>query len=243
MFGLLDQCLRAFGIRGLPVYLRLKTGMTDGIRLPGIKHPLRMRPRRADKISFREIFMKREYDVQLPSAIEPEVIIDGGANVGFTSVFFANRYPKARIFSVEPDESNFLCLVENTKRYSTITPVKSALWRGKESIKVVDRGYGGRGLMIEKHDEADALYATSIGDLMKEYHLAHIDILKLDIEGSEKEVFGEGYESWLPVTKCLIIELHDRMKPGCSKAVFAAIAKYDFSFSIKGENCVFINNQ
>jgi hypothetical protein len=70
----------------------------------------------------------------------------------------------------------------------------------------------------------------------------HIDILKLDIEGSEKEVFETGYEHWLPKINILIIELHDKMKKGCSRAVFNAISKYDFSFDIKGENIIFTNN-
>ena len=69
----------------------------------------------------------------------------------------------------------------------------------------------------------------------------YIDILKLDIEGSEKEVFSAGFENWMPKTKVIIIELHDAMKPGCSRAVFAAVNKYNFSFNIKGENIIFTN--
>ena len=70
-----------------------------------------------------------------------------------------------------------------------------------------------------------------------------IDILKIDIEGSEKEVFQHGYADWLPKIKVLIIELHDRMVPGASAAVFSAINQYDFSVDIKGENLVFTNNR
>jgi len=242
MFGLLIRCVRIFGIRGILIYAQLKLGLTNSIRIPGIKYPVSLRPQQADKISFREIFMKREYDVTLPSTLIPTVIIDGGANVGFTSVFFANKYPTARIFSIEPDASNFTCLVNNTRNYTTITPIKSALWYKAELLNVVDKGYGDRGFVIEKNDEVNGLQATSIADLMQQYQLTHLDILKLDIEGSEKEVFSENYQRWLPQTKCLIIELHDRMKPGCSRAVFSALTQYNFSFSIKGENLVFTNN-
>ena len=72
--------------------------------------------------------------------------------------------------------------------------------------------------------------------------MPHIDVLKLDIEGSEKEVFEEGYENWLPKTKLLLVELHDKMKKGCSRSVLNAVNKYDFSFDIKGENIIFTNN-
>ena len=63
----------------------------------------------------------------------------------------------------------------------------------------------------------------------------------LDIEGSEKEVFSTDFENWLPKTKVIVIELHDAMKTGCSRAVFAAVNKYNFSFNFKGENIIFTN--
>ena len=64
---------------------------------------------------------------------------------------------------------------------------------------------------------------------------------KMDIEGSEREVFSIDAEHWLPITKCIIIELHDRMKDGCSTAVFKALSQFNFECTIKGENLVFIN--
>jgi len=212
------------------------------VSVPGIKYPIMLRGRKADKITFKEIFMRKEYAIDLPASVTPEFIIDGGANIGFTSIFFANRYPTARILSIEPDADNFGSLVENTKPYPNITPVQSALWHRREVIHVVDRGYGERGFMIDRDAEGTTLQAASIADLMEEYKLPHIDILKMDIEGSEKEVFEEGYSFWLPRTKCLVVELHDRMKPGCSKALFKALVQYDFSMSIRGENLIFTNN-
>jgi len=242
MFGLLLQCINVFGLQGLSVYFKLKMSGRRTLNVPGIKHPIMLRGSKADKITFKEIFMRKEYAVELPASITPEFIIDGGANIGFTSIFFANRYPAARILSIEPDADNFKSLVENTKPYANITPVQSALWHRRETIHVVDRGYGERGFMIDRDAEGTTLQAASIVDLMEEYKLPHIDILKMDIEGSEKEVFEEGYSQWLPRTKCLIVELHDRMKPGCSKALFKALVQYDFSMSIRGENLVFTNN-
>jgi FkbM family methyltransferase len=236
------QCIKNFGIAGILVYLKIKLNQTSRISIPGLKFPITMRPQRTDNITFREIFIKKEYDIQLPSTIDPTVIIDAGANIGFTTVFFANRYPNARVFSIEPDSENFQYLIANTKHYKNITPIKSAVWNKKEMIQVVDHGYGERGFMIEKNEGKNTLQAISFDDLMDQYQIKHIDILKIDIEGSEKEVFTENYERWLPVTKCLVIELHDRMKKGCSKAVFDAVSKYDFAFAIKGENLVFTNN-
>jgi FkbM family methyltransferase len=243
MFGLLTQCLRAFGLSGLFIYLQLKLNQTNRIKLPSIAFPISMRPTATDRITLKEIFIRREYDLKLPETFSVNVIVDAGANIGFTSIFFINQFPNARIFSIEPDDENFEYLKKNVFPYKTITPLKNALWNKKEDITIIDRGYGKRGIMIGKEEGTHTLKAISVSDLMREHTLDSIDILKMDIEGSEKEVFSENYEPWLSKTKCIVVELHDRMKKGCSKAVFTALSKYDFSLSIQGENLVFINNR
>jgi hypothetical protein len=68
----------------------------------------------------------------------------------------------------------------------------------------------------------------------------HIDILKLDIEGAERELFNLGAEAWLGAVGQIIIELHDRFVPGCAFAFYAKIANYPFVQSVRADN-VFIN--
>jgi hypothetical protein len=57
---------------------------------------------------------------------------------------------------------------------------------------------------------------------MKLHQLDRIDLLKLDIEGSEKEIFSDGC-LWLEHIGAICLELHDRFKPGCSRTFFRAI--------------------
>ena len=239
MFGLIVSCLKNFGVKGLLIYLKLKF-RAGAIQLPGNKHPLYLRSSLTDKITFKEIFLKREYDVNLPSNFDVKYIIDAGANIGFTSIFFANKFPNARIIAIEPDSDNYAMLEKNVRLYPNITPLQSALLNEKEQIRIVDAGLGKRGMMVEKSTSDDGMTSTSINDLINDFKLPQIDILKMDIEGSEREVFSRNYQQWLPRTKCLIIELHDRMKPGCSTNVFKALSEYQYGFSIKGENVVFI---
>ncbi len=69
---------------------------------------------------------RREYDhIDLS---EPGVIIDAGANIGTSSIFFARKYPGARIFAIEPETSNFTLLKKNTRKYRNIVPIKAAIW-------------------------------------------------------------------------------------------------------------------
>lgn len=242
MLGMLFNCIKHFGLGGLLVYLRIKLKQTSPLPLPGYLHPIHLRNSTGDFISFREIFFKKEYELALPLSIKPSVIIDAGANIGLTSVFFANRYPDAKIICIEPDPENFACVVKNVLAYKNITPLNKALWHSSEMLSITNKGFGDRGFMIEEGNEKTT-EGISLTALMQQHSLTHIDILKIDIEGSEKEVFSAGYEYWLPKTKCLVIELHDRMKPGCSESVFAALEKYNFSKTIKGENLVFINSK
>jgi FkbM family methyltransferase len=222
------------------IYLMIRLNRTSSMRIPGIRHPISLRSNHSDLTSFREVFLKKEYDIPIVEPFTPEIIIDAGANVGLTSVFFSNRYPNAQVISVEPDRENFECLQKNVSDYKNIIPIKGALWSSAEEISLVDKGYGERGYIIESGGK-NTVEAFSIPSLMQYYDIKRIDILKIDIEGSEKEVFSVETEKWLPVTKYLIIELHDRMKPGCSNSVFTAMSKYNFKCSIKGENLVFIN--
>ena len=73
---------------------------------------------------------------------------------------------------------------------------------------------------------------------MTKFNIPYIDILKMDIEGAEKEIFEFGYANWIPKVKVMIVELHDRYKEGCSKAFFKTMGEYEFSSRIRGENII-----
>lgn len=226
----------------MSVYYRLKIRRSPELKIGYLKHPLKIRKKDgSDLATFNEVIVRRDYDMELPFV--PKQIIDGGANIGLTSVFFANKYPDATIIAIEPDADNFKCMQHNVAFYSQIKPLNSAIWSNSAYLHVVDHGRGTDGYTVEVAPEAapDKFMATSIDDIMKDNNWNRIDILKLDIEGSEKEIFSSGYESWLPKTKVLIVETHDRFVKGSSKAVFAAISKYDFSCTIKGFNMIFVN--
>ena len=70
---------------------------------------------------------------------------------------------------------------------------------------------------------------------MTDYSINEIDILKLDVEGAEKDIFSKNID-WIPKVKLLIVELHDRIVPGCSREFFASTSQYKFEEYRKGEN-------
>ena len=77
---------------------------------------------------FQQIFLLG--DCKIPSAAfgkEPKIIIDGGAHIGCTSLYFSLRYPNARIISVEPGPDNFAQLSRNVANRSNVKPLHAAI--------------------------------------------------------------------------------------------------------------------
>jgi hypothetical protein len=75
---------------------------------------------------------------------------------------------------------------------------------------------------------------VTIDGLMRDHGFDHIDVLKLDIEGAEREVFATP-GTWLEKTDLIIAELHERLKVGCNRAFYQATAGFDREW-FKGEN-------
>jgi FkbM family methyltransferase len=91
-----------------------------------IKYPVRLRVRTSDVFVYRTILVDGEYDLPLASA--PRTKVDAGANIGMTTIYYANKFFEARIIAVEPEPSNFRELLNNVAPYPQVTPVQAALW-------------------------------------------------------------------------------------------------------------------
>ncbi|MDI5950674.1 FkbM family methyltransferase [Flavobacterium yafengii] len=234
------------GYRYFFINLLMALGINK-IHLLKLGFPIYLRPRSSDLLTFHQIFTFKEYDVNF--GFIPRFIIDAGANIGLASVFFTNKFPEVKIVAIEPENSNFQMLQKNTKDYKNILLNKRALSNQSNLIfDVVDKGFGNWGFVTEIHDLnvihkiVDTVRSITIDEILIEHNLEYLDLLKIDIEGGEKELFESNYENWLPRTKCIIIELHDGITKGSSKSFFNAISKYDFSYFNRGENLLLINN-
>jgi FkbM family methyltransferase len=205
------------------------------------KHPIYLRNNSSDVYAYRSIIENHEYGFNVK--YEPEYIIDAGANIGMASIYFTNKYKDAKIIAVEPEENNFELLKRNTENYTNITAVKAALWNSAGEITVFDTGLGHWGFMTEVTEATlkpavktgrHLTKAVTVEEVMRKFNIKFIDILKMDIEGAEKEVF-ESCGNWINKTKCIIVELHERMKKGCNKAFYKNIKSFD-RIGIYGED-------
>ena len=213
------------------------------INIGGLKTPFAIRPNvQADIAIAQSIFQFQEYALGIKD-FQPKLILDCGGNIGCSAVYFANVYKNAQIYSIEPEINHFQLLKFNTCLYKNIHCIDSALWDKETFIKVEDKGFGDLGWMTFETtaDDPAAIKTVTVSKLLKDSGFEEIDLLKVDIEGAEKEVFGApDVDEWLSRVKVIAIELHDRMKDGCSYEFFKAISKYHWHFAQRGENLIFI---
>lgn len=232
---------KKFGKGGIYLLQKIKNPSKELIQfsIKGLDHPLYLRNHSSDLPTFYQIFSFKQY--RLKNKIQPRFIIDCGANVGYSSIYFSSVYPDATIIAVEPEISNFEMLVKNTASYKNIKCIQKGIWNKSTNLEIVDNGGGYWNFRTKEvaHKNNNTIKAISIDDIVTLYNIDSIDLLKIDIEGAEKELFEANYEHWLPLTKVMIVELHDRLKKGCSKSVFSAVVNYDFVLGHKGENLIF----
>jgi FkbM family methyltransferase len=163
-----------------------------------------------------------------------QLIVDCGANVGYSSAFFLTQFPKAHVIAIEPDPDNFSLLEKNLAPYKGgFRAIQSAIWSKPTRLALSEeRMFPGcewaRTVREAKEGESQTIMATDIGTLLKESGFDRISILKIDIEGAEAIVFSSNYQEWLPKVDNLAIELHDEE---CSSIFFKAIADQNFEVS------------
>lgn len=233
-----------FGLRGVFAVAACRiTSRPRELTVPdaGLGYPIYLRTRTSDLSVYREILIRGEYDAALP--FSPRTIVDAGANIGMASIFFTRKYPEAKVIAIEAEASNFAALIKNVKNYSNVIPIQAALWDrdGEISVSEADPSTGafGKWGFVTHEGCGIPVRAITMRTLKAETGIDMIDVLKVDIEGAEKEVFASC--DWIQSVNCLMIELHDHLKAGCSPAVESVTG--DFSRRQKGETVVYIRNR
>jgi FkbM family methyltransferase len=213
--------------------------------VPGTDVKVLIRLGSSDVSVFNGVFCWQEYGWDIKD--DPRTIIDAGAYTGLSAIYFTLRYPGVRIIAVEASESNYSLLVRNTARFDNIETVHAALWSQSGSLVVTDPGTGLWGLQVSEvgaqrsaadGDGAkaieDSVRAVTVDDVLRDYNLDRVNLLKVDIEGSEREVFSRP-DPWIHRVDAICIELHDWFKAGCSRSFFCAVEDFPVE-AWRGEN-------
>jgi len=205
------------------------------------KYPLNCRPKTSDLDVFRQIFIELEYSC-LDNLADVQLVIDCGANVGYSAAYFLTRFPFCKIIAIEPDPDNFRMLRWNLAPYrDRVRMLQTAVWSHPANLVLSETKYrSGRACTRQvrecEPDEVPSMVAVDLGTLLRESGQKRASILKIDIEGAEAVVFSENYESWIKAVDNIVIELHEDSPLGASSSVFfKAISGRSFEISRCGE--------
>ncbi|MGE3949412.1 MAG: FkbM family methyltransferase [Blastocatellales bacterium] len=154
-----------------------------------------------------EIFRKEVY--KFNSLRQDPVILDCGANIGLSTLYFKQLYPESSIFSFEPDPQIFGCLRFNTESfgYLDVQAINKAVWTDESVIQFqIEGGYSGR--IAKKGDDSNLSSVATVR--LRDYLNNKIDFVKLDIEGAEGEVISDCADK-LHNVYMLFIEYHSHI--------------------------------
>ncbi len=142
-------------------------------------------------------------------------IIDAGCNVGYATAYFKVYFPEASVIAIEPDPNNYKQSGKNfsLNRLHNITLLEGGVWP-RDAWLELKNDLGDRkewSCYVTESKTPTGLKGFSFESILKESSFDIIDILKIDIEGAEKELFEQEniIKSVLAKTKFLAIEIHD----------------------------------
>lgn len=236
------QLIRFFGFRkAIVLFWSVLFSSGNHIILRGIfKNPVLIRKRASDLPIFYQVFCELHYDIGFYLKDAPKTIIDAGANVGYASLYFSEKYPEAKIVAVEPAIQNFEVLTENLSNYDNVKTLQAGVWYKDEKLNIKDPDSATASFEMEASSDEAALQGYTVNSIMEKAGFSNVDLLKMDIEGAEYFLFQHDPHTWLPAVKCLVIELHDNLQPGLSAVFFKEMSRYNWETYVKGENLVCI---
>jgi FkbM family methyltransferase len=212
-----DYCLREAQGRSNP---------TEKLRLR-MKSPVRgvvsLREVSSDLFTFGDVFEQDVYRIVLQHLSDCSTIIDLGANIGLASLYLANAYPSARIFAVEPNRDNFELLKINLKdliHEGRCVPVQAAVWSARRALTVDPQwqpdAYNGYRLLERPSQQGatDQVQGFTMEEILASSEFPQVDLLKVDIEGAEVELFRNDL-GWLSRVSAIAIEFHGRSRDEC----------------------------
>lgn len=198
----LHMCGRASWARRLPAVK---------LRMVGDPRPLWLRPGSSDFATFREIFIDREYDVVHAFAASPAGVLDLGANIGLTARWLRQQFPSVRVMCVEPDGRNAHRAAANLAAAvaSGEVVIMQAFAGGTSRAAWIDspgRGLTNEHRLSDRPRRAATTPVYTVGELLARCPFP-VDTVKMDVEGSEREIFA-GDLSWLNVVRDVLVEVH-----------------------------------
>jgi FkbM family methyltransferase len=195
-----DPAMRSIEWQGMKLHYR--PGSSD----PWAIYNHLMKPRERDEYAPpREMPLRPE---------EVKTVLDIGANVGATALYFSQIFPNARIYAFEPAPDNFKVLERNIANSPRIRSFNFALGAKDATLELFASdnpiNFGGYSLHAAGSDTSRRIRTPvrNVASVLAELSLEKIDVVKIDTEGAEWDILTAFPENVLQTAKYITGELH-----------------------------------
>ncbi len=207
----------------------------------------------SDYLVFQQIFNFKEYKTVLSIfnnnfyKKEQCVVIDAGANVGYTSLYFLDQIPNVKIFGIEPSSENMAFYRKNISLNNYNNQVvfyENALADAENKSFILDNSFGdGKDWAIATLESQNGtIQGITIHEIIKNNLLQKISILKIDIEGAERFIFNNNSDlSFLEITEIIAIEIHDEYE--VRSQIYKILKNFGFILIESGELTIGLNKK
>lgn len=153
--------------------------------------------------AIRDLFEKEIY--RFTSQSSQPYILDCGANIGLSVIYFKSLFPHAKITAFEPDPTIFDYLIHNVNKvfdWQDVKLINKGVWNENTTLHFTAEGADG-GRLSETNENSQQVEVTRLYDYLDR----PIDFLKIDIEGAEITVLKD-CRAVLHHVRLLYIEYH-----------------------------------
>jgi len=168
-------------------------------------------------------------------------IIDCGANIGLATLAIKKSFPKAKIISVEPESSNYIQLCKNISdnNLSDVVAIEAGVWYKKTTLvpdlEFRDKSNWAFALKEAGDREANGIPVDSLSNIAATVGWSNVDLLKIDIEGSEFEIFRnvDKWQAIFDTVKIISVEVHE--EKGSASEIEEILIQNGFQLMHSGE--------
>lgn len=178
----------------------------------------------------KEIFIEEIYKIHLP---QNAYILDCGAHIGLSVLYFKHCFPDCHIVAFEPDKTNYNLLCKNVRDFGhkNVDIKNEAVW-----ISNTELLFSGEGNMSSKINTNTIAQHTDVkvnAIRLKEIINRKVDFLKLDIEGAEYEVLKD-IATELHFVDNMFLEYHGTFQQNIElNEMLAIVTNAGFQYYIK----------
>jgi FkbM family methyltransferase len=201
------RTLARAGVRGKPL-----------VKLRWRGHDVFYRPATSDPLAVYQVLLRRrgKAEYYLPAALQPDVILDIGSNIGSSILFFREEFPTAKIYGFEPHPDTFRVLQKNVGSLPAVEVFNYGLGAADASVSVpFDDADFSRFMSKDKTTDWSGPLTPTLcqikhaGEVMKTLGLTKVDLIKIDCEGAEYDVLTSLPPDLLRQCKWIVGEMHD----------------------------------